>query len=81
MDLGQSAGLVEARQAFLVLHDLAVAEAGAVQRGGHVFGQRCGEAQQRRLHTRVAGTSLAVEGAAAEGGPLLELGLVVGAVA
>ena len=79
--LGEGRGVVVAGEAFPVLQHLAVAEAGGAERGGGVLAERGGEGQQHGFLAFVAEAGLAGEGAAAQGGPLVDLLVIVGAVA
>jgi hypothetical protein len=66
---------------FPVLQDLVEAEAGGAQQHGRVPGDGCREGQHDRFLALVLQPRLAGKGAPAEGGPLADLILLLGAVA
>ena len=81
---GELLGLIEPCHALPVLEDLVKAEAGRAEGRGRLLGERVREGQHDRLDrflAFVAGAGLAGEGAASQGGPLLDLTGVGGAIA
>ncbi len=81
---GELLGLIEPGHALPVLEHLVEAEAGRAEGGGCFLGQRVREGQHDRFDrflAFVAGAGLAGEGSASQGGPLLDLTGVGGAVA